>query len=157
MSGTVLVLSGRRLRSGSGEMRLPRCSGNNDTIDMRRALGVPKEQRFQVLAEHAPGTLFVDHSYLGVSRSPDALIVQVFLNRGRDAALKAKFFAVLADAVGDGRGRWHACRRHADGHRHGLVAWRADTSADEAPGRTAGLRPALQTTRCWSVMGTAGK
>ena len=66
---------------------------------LHAALGVPREERFQVLTEHAPGTLVIDPGYLGISRSPDAVIVQVFLNRGRDAGLKRKFYAALAERL----------------------------------------------------------
>lgn len=62
------------------------------------ALDVPLEERFQVIAEHPPGGLVVDPGYLGVARSADAIIVQVTLNRGRDAA-KKKLFATLAAAL----------------------------------------------------------
>ena len=63
------------------------------------ALGVPIDERFQVIAEHPPGNLLVDPGYLGVVRSPDAVLIQVTLNRGRDAGRKRHFFAVLADAL----------------------------------------------------------
>ena len=63
------------------------------------ALGVPMEERFQIVTEHAPGELVVDPSYLGVVRSPEAVIVQVFLNAGRDAERKQAFFRTLADAL----------------------------------------------------------
>lgn len=66
---------------------------------LHAALGVPQEERFQVLAEHAPGAFVIDGGYLGVTRSPDAIIVQVFLNRGRDAGLKRRFYAALADGL----------------------------------------------------------
>lgn len=66
---------------------------------LHAALGVPLAERFQVLAEHAPGALVIDPGYLGVSRSPDAVLVQVFLNRGRGAGLKRRFYAALADML----------------------------------------------------------
>ncbi|RYB01683.1 tautomerase family protein [Lichenibacterium ramalinae] len=63
------------------------------------ALGVPLAERFQVIAEHPPGGLVVDPGYLGIARSAEAVIVQVTLNRGRDAASKRHFHATLADAL----------------------------------------------------------
>ena len=66
---------------------------------LHAALGVPLEERFKVPAQHVPGCLVIDPSDLGVGRSPDTLVVQVFLNRGRDAALKAKSYAVRADGL----------------------------------------------------------
>ena len=72
-----------------------------DTVQdaLHTALGVPMEERFQVLTEHAPGTLVIDPGYLGISRSSDAVVIQVFLNRGRDADLKRKLYAALADGL----------------------------------------------------------
>ena len=66
---------------------------------LHAALGVPREERFQVLAEHAPGALVIDGGYLGVSRSPETIIVQVFLNRGRAAGLKRRFYKALAEML----------------------------------------------------------
>ena len=68
-------------------------------LSLHEALGVPSAERFQVVAEHSPGALIIDPGYLGVSRSADAMVVQVFLNRGRDTELKQKFYATLADQL----------------------------------------------------------
>ena len=61
------------------------------------ALGVPMEERFHVIVEHQAGGIIVDPSYLGVQRSPNAVIIQVVLNRGRDAEKKKRFYAKLAE------------------------------------------------------------
>ena len=66
---------------------------------LHAALGVPQAERFQVVTEHGPGTLSIDPAYLGVDRSADAMIVQVFLNAGRNAAVKRGFYAALADGL----------------------------------------------------------
>ena len=71
---------------------------------LHAALGMPLEERFQVLAQHVPGCLAIGPSYLGVSRSPDTLVVQVFLNPsvpepGTRRRSKAKFYAVFADGL----------------------------------------------------------
>jgi len=65
---------------------------------LHSALGVPMQERFQVITEHGPGALAIDPAYLGVARSPQAMIIQVTLNEGRDAALKKSFFK---DLVGE--------------------------------------------------------
>ncbi len=66
---------------------------------MRSALNVPLDERFQVVTEHAPGCLSIDPAYLAIERSPEAMIIQVTLNRGRDVATKARFYKVLADEL----------------------------------------------------------
>ena len=66
---------------------------------LHRALGVPLEVRFQIVAEHASGSLVIDPGYLGIHRSSNAMIVQVTLNRGRDATHKRAFFRAAVEAL----------------------------------------------------------
>ena len=73
----------------------------SDTVQsaLHDVLGVPLAERFHIVTEHPPGRLSIDPSYLGVQRSPAALVIQVLLNRGRDASTKLHFFQSLADAL----------------------------------------------------------
>lgn len=73
--------------------------GDAVTQALHTALGVPPAERFQVITEHGAGGLSIDPGYLGVHRSADAIIVQAFLNAGRDAATKRRFYATLADGL----------------------------------------------------------
>ena len=67
---------------------------------MHDALAVPIAERFQIVTEHArEGGLSIDPDYLGVIRSGDAVIVQITLNEGRDAATKKRFYHALADGL----------------------------------------------------------
>ena len=66
---------------------------------LHATMGVPPAERFQVVTAHPPAGLSIDPGYLGVDRSADAVIVQVFLNGGRDAATKRRFYAALADGL----------------------------------------------------------
>jgi hypothetical protein len=66
---------------------------------MHTALKVPLEERFHVLTEHSPETLVIDQTYLGIDRSGDAVVVQVMLNEGRNADVKASFYRALADGL----------------------------------------------------------
>ena len=66
---------------------------------MHDALKVPMGERFQIVGEHAVGDLSIDRSYLGIERSPDAILVQITLNEGRNAATKKTFYKALADAL----------------------------------------------------------
>jgi 4-oxalocrotonate tautomerase len=68
-------------------------------VTLHDVFGVPMAERFHAVAEHPPGTLSIDQSYLGVQRSVEALVIQVTLNRGRDAGLKQQFYQALADAL----------------------------------------------------------
>lgn len=66
---------------------------------LHAALDVPLEERFQVIAAHGPDGLVLDPRYLGIERSQAAIIVQVTLNRGRDAARKQAFFRAAVEAL----------------------------------------------------------
>lgn len=72
-----------------------------DTVQqaLHAALGVPMAERFQIVTEHPPAALIIDPSYLGIARSSEVVIVQVFLNAGRDAPKKRLFFRTVADAL----------------------------------------------------------
>lgn len=65
-------------------------------------LHAPENDRFQIVNEHEVGNgLFIDPSYLGITRSDDALIVQITLNEGRTVEAKQAFYKALADGLHD--------------------------------------------------------
>jgi len=63
--------------------------------------GVPEHDRFAVVTSHEPAGLQIDRSYLGIRRSESAVIIQITLNAGRDAALKRAFYAAVAGGLED--------------------------------------------------------
>jgi phenylpyruvate tautomerase PptA (4-oxalocrotonate tautomerase family) len=66
---------------------------------MTEALNVPKDDRFQIFAEHRPDTLVIDPTYLGIERSEKCLIIQVTLNDGRTLDQKRAFYKAVADGL----------------------------------------------------------
>ena len=60
---------------------------------------MPADDRFQVITEHDGPGLVVDPTYLGITRSADAVIIQVTLNEGRSVELKKAFYAAVADGL----------------------------------------------------------
>ena len=68
---------------------------------MHAALKVPLEERFHIFTEHAPADLVIDPTYLGIERSADALIIQLFLNEGRTVEMKKAFYKAVADGLHD--------------------------------------------------------
>jgi len=66
---------------------------------MVETLKAPKDDRFQVIAEHAADTLIIDPTYLGIERSADALIIQLTLNEGRTVEDKQAFYKAVADGL----------------------------------------------------------
>jgi len=66
---------------------------------MLSTLAVPKDDRFMIINEHAPTHLVMDPTYLGIKRSPDALIIQLTLNEGRTTDVKKAFYKAVADGL----------------------------------------------------------
>ncbi|MGO9133264.1 MAG: tautomerase family protein [Methylovirgula sp.] len=66
---------------------------------MITTLNVPKDDRFQIIAEHAAEDLIIDPTYLGISRSKDAIIIQLTLNEGRSLEMKQAFYKAVAESV----------------------------------------------------------
>jgi 4-oxalocrotonate tautomerase len=62
-------------------------------------LGVPKNDRFQVIAEHSQAGLQFDREYLGVHRSDECLFLQITLNTGRTVEMKQRFYKAVADGL----------------------------------------------------------
>jgi 4-oxalocrotonate tautomerase len=62
-------------------------------------LGVPKDDRFQIIAEHPKEGLQFDRDYLGVHRSDDCIFLQITLNSGRTVEMKQRFYKAVADGL----------------------------------------------------------
>jgi 4-oxalocrotonate tautomerase len=56
---------------------------------------VPARDQFQVFNQHSPGTLAYNPHYLGIDRTENFLMIQVFLSTGRSPELKQSFYARL--------------------------------------------------------------
>jgi len=63
------------------------------------AIKIPPQDRFQLLSEHRPEELIYDDSYLGISRSPDMLLIQITLSTGRSVEMKKALFARIAELL----------------------------------------------------------
>jgi len=59
----------------------------------------PKNDRFQVIAEHASANLFIDPTYLDIQRSAEAILIQITLNEGRSVEMKKAFYKAIADGL----------------------------------------------------------
>lgn len=66
---------------------------------MIKTLNVPKDDRFQVIAEHPGDSLVIDRTYLGIQRTEAAIVVQVTLNEGRTVEMKKAFYKAVADGL----------------------------------------------------------
>ena len=60
-------------------------------------LKAPKDDRFQVITEHAADSFIFDPDYLGIQRTKDCVFIQLTLNDGRTVDQKRAFYeAVVA-------------------------------------------------------------
>ena len=64
---------------------------------MRDALGVPPDDRFQIISEHARDGFQHTPTYLGLNYSARLVIVQITLSQGRSVDQKKAFYRRVAD------------------------------------------------------------
>ena len=67
--------------------------------DALLTIDVPRDDRFQIIAEHGGDDLVLDRTYLGIHRSEDCLFIQITLNEGRSLAQKRGLFRSIADGL----------------------------------------------------------
>jgi phenylpyruvate tautomerase PptA (4-oxalocrotonate tautomerase family) len=59
--------------------------------------GLPERDRFQIVTEHAPGRLTALDVGLGIERSEQVVVIQIFTQAGRSPDEKQEFFRTLAE------------------------------------------------------------
>ncbi|HRO26316.1 MAG TPA: tautomerase family protein [Luteimonas sp.] len=67
--------------------------------DAMRSVGVPENDRFQVIQEHDADGLVYDPGYLGISRSDDFISIQITWNEGRNVDQKRALYRAIADGL----------------------------------------------------------
>ncbi len=60
------------------------------------AIGMPKDELFNAVAEYAPGDFFYDRGFNGIARSDDLVVVEITMRRGRSDAMKRDLYARIA-------------------------------------------------------------
>jgi len=67
-------------------------------------IGIPLEDRFQLINEYEPDNLIYNPNYLGIERSDDIVIVQITLRSGRSRDLRVelhrRIVQILAESPG---------------------------------------------------------
>jgi phenylpyruvate tautomerase PptA (4-oxalocrotonate tautomerase family) len=63
------------------------------------SVGVPKDDRFQVIAEHDAANFVFDPNYLGIRRSEDLVMIQITWNEGRTLEQKKALYKAIADGL----------------------------------------------------------
>jgi 4-oxalocrotonate tautomerase len=61
--------------------------------------GVPKNDHFQIIGEHSAENFVFDPDYLGIHRSNELIMVQIFFNEGRSVAQKQALYKAIADGL----------------------------------------------------------
>jgi phenylpyruvate tautomerase PptA (4-oxalocrotonate tautomerase family) len=64
-----------------------------------RSIGVPEDDRFQVIHEHEKANFIFAKSYLDVSHSDDLVIIQITFNEGRTTAQKQALYKAIAEGI----------------------------------------------------------
>jgi len=63
------------------------------------SVGVPKDDRFQVIGEHEAENLQFDSDYLGIHRTEQLVIIQITWNEGRTTEQKKALYKAIADGL----------------------------------------------------------
>jgi phenylpyruvate tautomerase PptA (4-oxalocrotonate tautomerase family) len=63
------------------------------------SVGVPENDRFQVVGEHMDENFLFDPDYLGIHRSDDLVIIQITWNEGRTIEQKKSLFKTIVDGL----------------------------------------------------------
>jgi 4-oxalocrotonate tautomerase len=71
---------------------------------MLETFGVPKEDRFIVVSEHAESEFQFSKTYLDIARSDDLVIIQITANNTRTVEQKKAFFARVAELLSQNPG-----------------------------------------------------
>jgi 4-oxalocrotonate tautomerase len=71
---------------------------------MRETLPIPDGDRFQVITEHDGNTLVADPAFMGMQRSADFVLIQIFLSRGRTTEVKQALYRRITERLADSPG-----------------------------------------------------
>jgi len=63
------------------------------------AVGVPANDRFQIITEHDAGNFLFAEEYLGIQHSEDLVLIQITWNEGRTTTQKESFYKAIADGL----------------------------------------------------------
>jgi 4-oxalocrotonate tautomerase len=72
-----------------------------DTIyeTLRDVVGVPADDRHEVITEHEPANLNIAPNFFGVKRTSDAILVQITFNEGRTLDQKRALYTAIVQAL----------------------------------------------------------
>jgi 4-oxalocrotonate tautomerase len=62
-------------------------------------IGIPEDDRFQLIDEYGPDHLIYDPSFLGIDRSDDIVIIRITLRGGRSREMRAALHRRIAEKL----------------------------------------------------------
>jgi phenylpyruvate tautomerase PptA (4-oxalocrotonate tautomerase family) len=62
-------------------------------------IGIPAQDRFHVITEHAPADFVYDPQYLNIQRTGDLVIIQITLSAGRTLEVRKALYRRVADLL----------------------------------------------------------
>ena len=65
------------------------------------SVGAPRNDRFQVIAEHDSPDFVFDQNYLDIRRTEDLVIIQITWNEGRTVEQKKALYNAIADGLSE--------------------------------------------------------
>lgn len=68
------------------------------------AIGIPADDRFQLITEFDPDGLIYDPSFLGIERSDDIVIIRITLRSGRSRETRAALHKTIAQKLSESPG-----------------------------------------------------
>ena len=68
------------------------------------SVGVPTNDRFQIVAEHEADNFLFDPTYLGIDRTDDLVIIQITWNEGRTVEQKKALYKAIANGLAEAPG-----------------------------------------------------
>jgi len=71
---------------------------------MREVLHIPNGDRFQIFTEHEGTALVADPTFMGMQRSADFVVIQIFLSRGRTTEIKQALYRRIVDRLANSPG-----------------------------------------------------
>ncbi len=66
---------------------------------MVASAGVPKDDNFQIISEHAADDFIFDADYANIHRTSDLIIIQITFNEGRTVEQKRALYKAIADGL----------------------------------------------------------
>jgi len=68
------------------------------------AIGMPKDELFNLVQEYTPEDFFYSRTFNGVARSDSVVVVEITMRRGRSDAMKTALYAAISRNLEQGAG-----------------------------------------------------